>query len=44
MPERRKVASPFRYFRSSPEVIRIAVLMDVRFPLSLRNAETLLLA
>ena len=34
--------SPFRYFRSSPEVIRLAVMMYVRFPLSLRNVEDLL--
>jgi putative transposase len=34
--------SPFRYFNSSPEVIRLAVMMYVRFPLSLRNVEDLL--
>jgi putative transposase len=34
--------SPFRYFRTSPEVIRLAVMMYVRFPLSLRNLEDLL--
>ncbi len=34
-------ASPFRYFNSSPEVIRLAVLMYVNFPLSLRNVEDL---
>ena len=38
----KKPASPFRYFNSSPEVIRLAVLMYVRFPLSLRNVEDLL--
>jgi len=37
-----KANNPFRYFRSSPEVIRLAVLMYVRFPLSLRNVEDLL--
>ena len=42
MPRRRKPASPFRYFNSSPEVIRLVVLMYVRFPLSLRNIEDLL--
>jgi putative transposase len=42
MPRPRKPASPFRYFNSSPEVIRLAVLMYVRFPLSLRNVEDLL--
>ena len=34
--------SPFRYFKTSPEVIRLAVMMYVRFPLSLRNVEDLL--
>ncbi len=34
--------NPFRYFNSSPEVIRLAVMMYVRFPLSLRNVEDLL--
>jgi putative transposase len=42
MPRARKPASPFRYFNSSPEVIRLVVLMYVRFPLSLRNGEDLL--
>ena len=42
MPRPRKVASPFRYFNSSPEEIRLVVLMYVRFPLSLRNVEDLL--
>ncbi|MES2699570.1 MAG: IS6 family transposase [Pseudomonadota bacterium] len=42
MPRTRKPASPFRYFNSSPEIIRLAVLMYVRFPLSLRNVEDLL--
>jgi len=31
-----------RYFKTSPEVIRLAVMMYVRFPLSLRNVEDLL--
>jgi putative transposase len=35
-------AKPFRYFRTSPEIIRLAVMMYVRFPLSLRNVEDLL--
>ena len=39
---RAKPANPFRYFHSSPEVIRLVVLMYVRFPLSLRNVEDLL--
>jgi putative transposase len=34
--------SPFRYFRTSPEVIRLAVMMYIRFPHSLRNVEDLL--
>ena len=42
MPRRKKPAGPFRYFKTSEEVIRIAVLMYVRFPLSLRNVEDLL--
>jgi hypothetical protein len=42
MPRRRKPASPFPYFNSSPEVIRLMVMMYVRFPLSLRNVEDLL--
>ena len=37
-----KPSSPFRYFHSSPEVIRLAVMLYVRFPLSLRNVEDLL--
>jgi putative transposase len=37
-----RTPSPFRYFDSSPEIIRLAVLLYVRFPLSLRNVEDLL--
>ncbi len=37
-----KADNPFRYFNSSPEIIRLAVMMYVRFPLSLRNVEDLL--
>ena len=33
---------PFRYFNSSPDVIRAAVLLYVNYPLSLRNVEDLL--
>jgi len=33
---------PFRYFKSSPEIIPLAVMMYVRFPLSLRNVDDLL--
>jgi putative transposase len=34
--------NPFRWFDSSPEVIRLVVQMYVRYPLSLRNVEDLL--
>ena len=34
--------NPFRYFKTSPEIIRLAVMMYLRFPLSLRNVEDLL--
>ena len=34
--------SPFRYFNSSPEVIRLVVMMYIKYPLSLRNVEDLL--
>lgn len=42
MPRPRKPPSAFRYFNSSPEIIRLAVMLYVRFPLSLRNVEDLL--
>ena len=32
----------FRYFNSSPEVIRLTVMMYIRYPLSLRQVEDLL--
>lgn len=34
--------NPFRCFNSSPVIIRLAVMMYIRFPLSLRNVEDLL--
>ncbi len=34
--------NPFRYFKTTPEIIRLAVMMYVRFPLSLRHVEDLL--
>src|SRR5476649_1126515 len=34
--------NPLRYFNSSPEVIRLVVMMYVKYPLSLRNVEDLL--
>jgi len=37
-----KSTNPFRYFDSSPQVIRLVVMMYVRYPLSLRNVEDLL--
>ena len=35
-------SDPFKYFHSSSEVIRLAVMPYVRFPFSLRNVEALL--
>jgi len=37
-----KPENPFRYFNSSPEVIRMAVMLYIRYPLSLRNVEDIL--
>ncbi len=37
-----KPKNPFRYFDASPEVIRLVVMMYVRYPLSPRNVEDLL--
>jgi putative transposase len=37
-----KPPNPFRWFDSSPEVIKLVVMMYVRYPLSLRNVEDLL--
>lgn len=34
--------SPFKYFKTSPKIIRLAVMLYARFPLSLRNVEDLL--
>jgi putative transposase len=34
--------NPFRYFKTSREVIQLAVMMYVRFPVSLRNVEDFL--
>lgn len=33
MPRSKKPISPFRYYNSSPEVIRLVVMMCVRYPL-----------
>ena len=42
MSRQNKTQDPFRWFDSSPEVIRLVVLLYVRYPLSLRNVEDLL--
>ncbi len=34
--------SPFRYFKTSPQIIRLSVVLYVRFPLLLQNVEGLL--
>jgi putative transposase len=34
--------SPFGYFKTSPEIFRLAAMPHIRFPLSLRNEEGLL--
>jgi putative transposase len=34
--------NPFRYFKTSPELIRLAVMMYVRYPLSLCQIEDIL--
>ena len=34
--------NPFRYFNSSPEIIRNVVMLYVRYPLSLRQVEDIL--
>ncbi len=34
--------NPFRYFNSSPEVIRLAVVMHIRYPLSLKEVDYIL--
>jgi putative transposase len=42
MPRRTKPVGPVRNFKASSEVIRMTVLLYVRFPLSLPNVEDLL--
>jgi len=34
--------NPFRYFKTSPDIIQLRVMMYVRFALTLRNVEDLL--
>jgi putative transposase len=36
------MSNSFRYFNTSPKIIRLAVMIYVRFPLSLRQVEGLL--
>jgi putative transposase len=36
------IGSLFGYFKTSTEIIRLAVMLSIRFPLSLRNVEDLL--
>lgn len=38
----RRTQHPFRYFKTSPEFIPLAVVVYVRFPPSLRNVEELI--
>ena len=35
--------SPFRYFKTSPDIVRLAVMLYIRFPQSLRNVEEVLI-
>jgi hypothetical protein len=37
-----KSPNPFRWFDSSPQVIRLVVMMSIKYPLLLRNVEDLL--
>ena len=41
MARQEKTHDPFCWFDSSPEVIRLVVMMYVRYPLSLRKVEDL---
>lgn len=34
--------NPFKYFKTSPEIIRVAVMYYVRYPLSYRQIEDIL--
>ena len=34
--------NPFRYFKTSPEIIRLGVMMCIRYPLSLRQVKDIL--
>jgi len=35
--------NPLRYFNNSPEVIRLTVMLYIRYPLSLKQVEDLLI-
>jgi len=35
-------SSPFKYFKTSPEIIRLAVMYYIRYPLSFRQVESIL--
>jgi len=41
-PQPLRMEKAFRYFNSPPEIIRLTVMMYVRYPLSLRQIEDLL--
>jgi len=41
-PARMTKRDPFKYFKTGREIIRLAIMLHVRFPLSLRNVEDLL--
>ena len=34
--------NPFKYYKTSPEIIKLAVMYYVRYPLSLRQVEDIL--
>jgi putative transposase len=34
--------NPFKFFKTSPKIIRLAVMYDVRYPLSFRQVEDVL--
>jgi putative transposase len=36
------IKNPFKYFKISPEIIRLAVMYYVRYPMSLRPVEDIL--
>ena len=42
-PQPLRMENAFRYFSSSPEVIRLTVMIYIRYPQSLRQVEDLLL-